>query len=807
MIIHVYSAGSPAHIGKIYKDAGIPARFVTASYLRADDLIGADAVIVDSLISLTALEPLVLDAKLYEGGKPTFKAMMGSSIVTRTVKTKQPIRIMAGMSHKQLYTRTAKIIYHKLLKKITHPEKYVKTSKPNINIAKSDQDMLAYVERRSASLGGKIVLMSLDCETKQEGVITGTCGKSYWIYSVIELVQATVVTQLPDKTYDLFTLVFPFKTLGQYNNIKKICASPYPKVMSNGHYDIEQFLHWRIPVVNFAWDVEYCPRSITADLTGYYSLGNSTAIWCLNVKTWKDLTDFKTDRNESQYKAFLLYSGLDTHYTAATALNQAMAMRGQNLKNYLMKMEFDGLTAFMNLQLLPIEVETQRRLLEDATNMRIDNTRLFKKATGLNPTQNEKVLPLFQTLHFNMRKLGFPDMGRLDSLGEKNLSGLINSHPMWSAAVNIFLDAKHGEKDGATFLQYIKYFQANDLGRERPYFDYAMSQYTTMTLRYASKSSNAWCGGNVQNISGYYRQQYRLPDLTLEPPPPEEDDEEVVVSIDAPQSEARTVGYLSQCLTIIKVLEDPELDYHIFNAANAVFNKPYETITKLQRQLSKAPGFGFFYGQSWHGLMMTLGVKAMRELRDQLGLSKKTPLPAVAKQVSQGIDRLYWEIRKNYYPRVVATYRKTSRIPCITGYAPIAFGDINKGETVRTIVCIDGQHTSAHINMTGGVHMLNGFLFGKSEIERNTYPYLQLHDEIQCRTKARFTVKEFDDYTDILFHNKYRVNGRDLTIPRGVPVFGLSLKDLKDDEIPRTPEVLNLTLREAVLNYSDGKPL
>jgi len=784
MLLHVYSSGATQHIVKLYNQVGIKAKFITSSFLKDQDMLGVTHVIVDSIISLEAAGRVLKETKLYQGGKPTFKAMMGSMIRTESKISKQPVDLMAGLSPKQLYTRQGQVIFFKLLKKITSPKSYARISPPNITRIVSDTNILAYAEKRASDLGGEIVMIGLDTETKQEGLVTGKSGKCHWIYNMIELVQATFATKKKDGQYDLFTTVFEFKRKCDYDNIVRICSSDYPKVFSNAHYDIEQFLHWQIPIVNLGWDVEYYSRSITPDLTGYYSLGLNAAIWNRHIQTWKDLTNHKTDRNETQYQAFIKYSGLDTHWTTATAIQQMLSAGGQNLKNYLMKQEFDGLTSFMNLQLLPIDEDVQMKMLADATTSRVDNGKWFKQATGLNHTQNKKLLPLFRTLHFNMRKFGYPDMGQLSSLSEKELSGLKNSHPFWEAAINKFLDAKHGEKDGSTFLQYIKYYQSHDLNKERPYFDYSMSQYITATLRYASKQSNAWCGGNVQNISAYHRKQYKV------------SAPQVIISIDAPQSEARTVGYLSQCLTIINVLEDPNLDYHIFNAANAVFKKPYETITILERKLSKPPGFGFFYGQKWHGLMLTLGVKAMRQLRETMGLGTHVSLPAVAKMASDGIDSLYWEIRKRYYPIVVDKYRRTSRVPTITGYSPILISDINQGTTVRTVVCIDGQHTSAHINMIGGVRMLYKFLYGDKPIERSMYPYLQLHDEIQARCDDHFTVKEVDDYTEELFRNMYIVHGRQLIIPRGVPVFGQTLFDLKGDEIERTEEVNNMTLRE-----------
>lgn len=786
MLLHVYNGGSIEHISVLYKAAGIAARFVSCSYVRSVDLDNRTAVVVDSLESLKSLEPLLMETILYEGGKPSFKAMMGSSIVTHTVAGKSPIRLMAGMSSKQLYTRQGKVIYHKLLQKITRPERYVKVSPPNIKQALSDKDILLYAENRAKELGGEIVFIAEDTETKQEGIITGKCGTSYWVYSMIELFQATFVTRLPSGVYDLFTVVIPFKTRGQYENIKKISGSPYPKIMSNGLYDIEQLLHWQIPVVNFAWDVEFYPRSVTPDLSGFYSLGMSAAMWCLNVKAWKDLTDHKTDRNMAQQRAFLLYSGLDTHHTAATALNQMVAAKGQNLKNYMMRSELDGLSTFMNLQLLLVDKEKNAKFLEDATNRRVENGEWFKKATGLDHTQGKKIKPLFETLHMNMRVLGYKDMGKLASLQEKELSGIINSHPIWSQAVEKFLDAKHGEKDGSTFIQFIKYYTCQDLTREQPYFDYSMNQYIAATLRYASSKSNAWCGGNVMNIPGYYRTQYVMPEG------------QVAFSIDAPQSEARTVGHLAECQTILRVLQDPDLDYHKFNAAHAVFQVEYDDVTSLMRKLSKPVGFGFFYGQTFVGLLKELRVDGARRLRAQMGLDPKVPLTQVARMASLGIDRLYWEIRKKYYPKVVDKYRHTSRVPCITGFSPILFGDINKGETVRTVVCIDGQHTSAYINIAGGVKMLYRFLYGTKPIERATYPFLQLHDEIQARTSDEFTVREIDEYTEELFANSHMVHGREMVIPRGIPVFGKNMGELKNDEIERTEEVLNMTLKEVV---------
>jgi hypothetical protein len=98
--------------------------------------------------------------------------------------------------------------------------------------------------------------------------------------------------------------------------------------------------------------------------------------------------------------------------------------------------------------------------------------------------------------------------------------------------------------------------------------------------------------------------------------------------------------------------------------------------------------------------------------------------------------------------------------------------------------------------MIGGVKMLNNFLYSEGRIERSVYPTLQLHDEIQAIADENLTVQEIDDYTEDLFKNAYEVHGRTMSIPRGTPVFGLKMHQLKHDEMERTPEYLATKLKD-----------
>jgi hypothetical protein len=780
MLLHIHTKGATHHLYKLYRLQGIPVKIVNYRFIRKADVASCTAIVVDSYDALNNVGFHLTNSELHEGGKASFKNLFAASILTAVRETGHVVRLLGGMTANQLYVRVNRILYIQALKKLTHAHTYQRISDPNIMYVTSDIDVLDRAEAK-----GKIILIATDTETKQEGILVNEdTNESYWIYNMIELVQYTFVYKLSDGSYQLDTYVIPFKKLHSYNNIKKINASPYPKATSNGHYDLEQFLHWRVPLVNWLWDVEYYLRSITSELEGHYNLNANAALWNLNITYWKDLTSHNKDRKPSQQNAFIKYSGLDTHWTAATTINQLAKATPANLKNYMLKRQFDGLTAWMNILLLPIDAKLNHELKLKAAKKYETNARIIKEATGLNPTQSEKLYPLFKKLHLIMRMLGYQDLGKLPNLQEKNLNGLLVSHPFMEAIVNALLDAKHGEKDIATFLNYIKYYKAKDIHKTTPYFDYGMSQYITLTLRYASSQSNAWCGGNIQNINYKYRAQFDAPKG------------KVFVSIDAPQSEARTVGYQSECMTIINVLENPELDYHIFNAANAVFKQPYDTIDKEKRTLSKPAGFGFFYGQTFAGLAKTLGVLNLRKIRKLLGYDDKTSLISVAKAISTGIDKLYWEIRGRYYPKVIAKFLKYGRVICMTGYAPVICSDINKQGTTNTIVCIDGQHTSAYINMIGGVKMLNNFLYSEGRIERSVYPTLQLHDEIQAIADENLTVQEIDDYTEDLFKNAYEVHGRIMSIPRGIPVFGLKMHQLKHDEMERTPEYLATKLKD-----------
>jgi len=142
---------------------------------------------------------------------------------------------------------------------------------------------------------------------------------------------------------------------------------------------------------------------------------------------------------------------------------------------------------------------------------------------------------------------------------------------------------------------------------------------------------------------------------------------------DYAQSEARCVGYMSGCTSLITLVES-DRDYHSWNA-HKFFGVPYEEVSKPLRNLSKRVNHGSNYNMGAAVLLDTMGPKAVAEARNLLKLPAKWTLQQVCTHLLKTYEQTYPEVKKDWYDEVKRTIKLTKKLVSPLGWTRHFFAD------------------------------------------------------------------------------------------------------------------------------------
>ncbi len=744
-----------------------------------------DGLIVNSWEGIAQVEKYYSGIHLYQGKKPSCNSLITHSCFIVNRKTGQRIMLVITCSEAQLFLKQYKVMHTRCILKLlpTRTKHFIPTVDADIRYV-TDGTGLQYLESF-----GKPLFLAIDSETKQEAHVRTKDGKEHVYVGILDLVSVCAVYNIAGE-WVFKTIVFPWKTKKDWQSLKEINATDYPKVFQNFLYDVEYFNRWRCPIKNVLWDTEYYMRSISPDFQGAYSLGSLAGQWCETSYFWKELTSFKgeAERDEKQYREYVNYSGLDAHWTAMIALNQMVCYNKFNLFNYVLRSKFTPLCSWFNLQGMEINLETLDRLAIKYGNKKIKGEKLFSKITkGLSVNQSAKILPIFKKMAEVAKHEKITDVGHIKSTDLKAIDGLRVSHPFFGWFIDLMSSTRTADKWLSTFINFKQY-----RNNGKTYFKYSLNNFKTASMRLASSSSNLWLGGNAQNVNLNLREMWTPPEGY------------VLCSIDAPSAEAYTTGYLSDETNLIKVLLDPSIDFHKHNASG-IFEIDYSDITPPKRKLAKPVGFGYFYVMQGGGLLMTMGVENVRALRDALGLSSSVSLISVCGMTISKITKLYPKIRGTWYYKQLSKIVRTGRLTFNNGYSPILSGNVLRDKReFNSAMSLEPQGLSADINLGGCVNVLLNIIKDDSD-DKGIIPILQIHDELISLVPENLLVDEVDEYFKKCFTNATRIksSGKIMRIPAGIPVYARNGKTLKADELPRGSWTKGLTVSDMVTeNYN-----
>lgn len=528
----------------------------------------------------------------------------------------------------------ARFVFKRFITKITKPSAWFPQTPFTWEVATPDTIQGLYETFQTA------LLISSDIETDETELRSiNCCG-----YAAL----------LPDGS--IHTVVIPTISMWGVLWMRKFNELQAPKVYQNGLYDNLYKLRYNSPTFNWLLDTQNLFHSWYSELPK--RLDFITAFAVREVRYWKD--DGKTGGLLAHYE----YNAKDCWATLTTALSMMLEMPEWAQINYLKEFplnfpclhcEADGLSldaaAFTKSK---GEVEAKLAPLETQL------TTWFGK--GFNPASPLQVKKLLTVLGIKNAK----------SSDEKSLVAASAAHPLNERLLSTILDVRGYRKLLSTYLDWDKFWGG------RLY--YKLNPAGTDTGRLASTESSYWCGMQIQNIpvrDGTAIKCYIIADEGWDG----------LAEGDYAQSEARCVGYLSGCQSLIDLVEGPH-DYHAWNASK-FFGVPYDsifdektrkTLNKKLRDLSKRTNHGANYNMGAQVMLETMGPKMVAEAKTILKLPAKLSLLEVCAYLLGQYSATYPEVKNDLQTWIKRTIGITKKLVSPLGWTRYFFDNPNKSK-------------------------------------------------------------------------------------------------------------------------------
>lgn len=495
----------------------------------------------------------------------------------------------------------------------------------------------------------------------------------------------------PDGT--THTVVVPFKDMLAHSFVRKLNASAPPKIFQNGMYDNLYFLRFNVPCNNWLYDTQHLFHSWYAELPK--RLDFITAFAVRDIRYWKD--DAKTG---GEFELFE-YNARDCWATLTAWCSLMLEVPKWALDNYRMEfplvfsclhMEADGLS------LDSTKFDAGKIVAEAALKVQADKLSAWfgPKFNPASPDQCKRLLKI----------LG---MGIVESADAKAMIACAAIHPFNELIVSTVLAYRKQAKLLSTYFKWDKFWN------DRLY--YKTNPAGTDTGRMASTESSFWCGLQIQNIPQGPAVKSWI----------KADDEWSMAEGDFAQAEARCVGYISGCTSLIDLVES-DRDYHKWNA-HKFFGVAYDAITKDLRQLAKRVGHGANYNMGAAVLLETMGPKAMAEAKSLLKLPAKWSLLQVSQHLLNSYALAYPEIKKDWYDDIKRTVKLTKKLVSACGHTRHFFADPGSSKPALNAAVAHGPQ-----NLSGAIlnivfyriwrESVYGELVGKVRLKA------QIHDSI-----------------------------------------------------------------------------
>lgn len=502
----------------------------------------------------------------------------------------------------------------------------------------------------------------------------------------------------PDGT--THTVVVPFKDMLAHKFVKELNASAPAKIFQNGLYDNLYFLRWNAPCANWLYDTQHLFHSWYSELPK--RLDFITAFAVREIRFWKD--DAKTGGEWELFE----YNARDCWATLTAWCSLVLEVPAWAMDNYLL--EFPLVFPCLHLEADGLSLDNNRFQIAKLSAEKELEKHKAKLVAWFGPVFNPRSPDQCKRL---LKVLG---MGDVESSDEKSMNACAAVHPFNELIVSAIIAYREQAKLISTYFVWEKFWH------DRLF--YRMNPAGTDTGRLASSESSFWCGLQIQNIPrGKAVKSWVSVDA----------DWDGLAEGDYAQSEARCVGYLSGCTSLITLVESDK-DYHSWNA-HKFFGVPYESVTTDLRDLSKRVNHGSNYNMGAAVLLETMGPKKVAEARLLLKLPAKWTLTQVCQHLLRTYEQTYPEVKKDWYDDVKRTIKMTKKLKSQLGWTRHFFADPTSSKPALNAAVAHGpQNLSVAIINSVFYKIWNSTVYG--DLRGRVRLKAQIHDSILFEYKG-----------------------------------------------------------------------
>lgn len=531
--------------------------------------------------------------------------------------------------------------------------------------------------------------------------------------------------------------------------MRAMLATDTPKCFHNGRYDSVYLIRYGAWPRNWAFDTIGLSHSWYSELPKSLDF---LASWTLyDYRYWKDEAD--AQHKAKDYASYYEYSAKDTWYMMRALVQLLLKGDDWMFTNYQAAFKLVYPSLYCAYEGFKINNETRKRMkakAEETMATLLTELRVMTDDPKFNPGSPDQV----SNFIYGVLGASRPPRSKSKSASDKKSRVYVAAQHPLIALFTDKIDSYNKEKKAvSTYFSFLQYH-----GR----LMYALDPFGTETGRFASKSSEFWCGTQIQNQPGYAKYMY------------EPDPGYIGVEMDYSKAEAVCTATLSGCVTLIASLADKSVDFYK-RLGNLFFQMDIADVTddfrnkvlkKIQHGTNYMMGADTFidncsvsilnFAAGFLNIVLTSKPKASNEMTlkqfaQKLLDSYHIPFP----EVSQ-----WWEaIRLE-----VAT---TNKLVSPTGHVRYFFGDPIKNHGVfRSAVAHQPQNLSVSC-LNGGFWKLYCYMKKEPGVVRLK---TQIHDSVKFQIlieRAREIIPEIRE----LVVARQMVKGRLMTIDVDVEAY------------------------------------
>lgn len=600
----------------------------------------------------------------------------------------------------------APYIFKRFISKLTKPESWFPQTDFTWEVLNESNCQSLF------DLFGSALLVSADIETDEDSPLRTINCSGY-------------CALFPDGTSH--AVVIPTITFWGVEWMRRFNSLKSPKVFQNGLYDNLYYFRYSSPVYNWLYDTQHLFHSWYSELPK--RLDYITVFSIRKVRYWKD--DGKAGGILSHYE----YNARDCWATLNSCLSLLNEMPEWAKTNYLE--EFPLVFPCLHVEADGMAVDEEEFKLSRQDTLDKLRPHEEKLAAWIGPGYNPRSPNQTKRL---LKILGAADKhGNVASSDEPAINAAAAIHPLNAVILDEILEVRGLRKLRDTYQVWEKMWNGRLFCKFNP--------AGTDTSRLACAESSFWCGLSLQTIP--VRDGPAIRRFI------KADDGWFLGENDQPQSEARCIGYMAGCTSLINLVEGPH-DYHSWNA-QAFFGIPYEEIydepnkktkNKKIRDLSKRTNHGANYNMGDAVMLQTMGPKLVAEAKSTLNLPAKMTLIEVCRHLLNAYAKTYPEIKVDYQDWLKRTISITKKLVSAHGLTRYFFSDPRSSKPALNAAVAHGPQNLSAVIVNRGFYKcwresvygeVRGHLRIKAPIHDSVLYGYKLHKEFQ----VPFLVKEW----------------------------------------------------------------